>query len=148
MMKILLVTSPHVRHAAVLQNDFQPDPSLMYSFAPVGLLSLQAVLRRDEPASSCEIYDLNRKILAGSFALDGSFYNAVATDLCSTSPDVIGFMTECDSYHHVLQIGAAIKHIAPGCKFVLGGPHASAVARPTLARCSYVDAIVIGEGEL
>jgi len=63
------------------------------------------------------------------------------------NPRVIGFMTECDSYHHVLQITEAIKRLSPECSVVLGGPHASAVARPTLERCDSVDAIVIGEGE-
>ena len=62
-MKVLLSTSPHVRHPAVLQNDFAPDASLMYGFAPVGFLSLAAVLLRDRPAVECEIYDLNRRTL-------------------------------------------------------------------------------------
>ena len=66
-MKVLLATSPHVRHPTVLQNDFRPDPDSMYTFSPVGLLSLLAVLRRDRPEIECEVYDLNRRILEGAF---------------------------------------------------------------------------------
>ncbi|MFL6253776.1 MAG: B12-binding domain-containing radical SAM protein [Pyrinomonadaceae bacterium] len=146
-MKVLLSTSPHVRHPAVLQNDFTPDASLMYGFAPVGLLSLAAVLRRDRPAAVCEIYDLNRRILSGALPLDARFYAAAAEDICSHEPDVVGFMTECDSYHHILQITRAIKQTLPDCMVVLGGPHASAVAQRTLEEWDSVDAVVIGEGE-
>lgn len=146
-MKVVLSTSPHVRHAAVLQSDFAPDNTVMYSFAPLGLLSLAAVLRQTRADIACEIYDLNRRILAGAIPLNARFYEALAEDICSRSPDVIGFMTECDSYHHVLQIAEVVKKIEPGCCVVLGGPHASAVARATLERCDAVDAVVIGEGE-
>jgi pyruvate-formate lyase-activating enzyme len=146
-MKVLLSTSPHVRHAAVLQSDFAPSATLMYTFAPVGLLSLIATLQRDRPHIACRLYDLNRKIISNTFPLDHTFYEAVAVDLCSSTPDVIGFMTECDSYHHLLQIAIAIKRILPQCFVIFGGPHASAVARPTLAKCAAIDAIVVGEGE-
>ena len=147
-MRVCLTTSPHVRHAAVLQSDFAPDKHVMYSFAPVGLLSLAAVVRREQPDTTCDIYDLNRKIGFGVIPLDKRFYAAVAEDLCSRSPDVIGFMTECDSYHHVLQIVTAVKNIQPGCSVVLGGPHASAVAHETLQQCDAVDVVVVGEGEI
>lgn len=146
-MRVLLATSPHVRHAAVLQSDFTPDHSVMYTFAPVGLLSLAATLRRDRPDVSCGIYDINRQILSGALPLNAAFYAAVAEDICAASPDIIGFMTECDSYHHVLQIADAIKRTAPTCAVILGGPHASAVARQTLGSCASIDAVVIREGE-
>ncbi len=146
-MKVILSTSPHVRHAAVLQSDFTPDPTSMYTFAPVGLLSLAAALR-ERPNVSCELYDLNRRIISGALPLDASFYAHAARDLCSDAPDVIGFMTECDSYHHLIQIAAEVKQIAPRTSVVLGGPHASAVAHATLERCPQIDAVVIGEGEV
>jgi len=147
-MRVTLATSPHVRHPAVLQGDFIQDPSVMYSFAPVGLLSIAAMLRRDRPTFHCELYDVNRRILAGVLPLDRGFYKAAAADLCAGGPDVIGFMTECDSYHHVLQIVEAVKEIRPSCAIVLGGPHASVVARETIERCKAVDVVVVGEGEI
>jgi pyruvate-formate lyase-activating enzyme len=145
-MRIVLSTSPHVRHPAVLQNDFTPDPSAMYTFAPVGLLALTAVLRQDiglEPV----LFDLNRNIATGAIPLDTHFYRNAAERICAQEPDVVGFMTECDSYHHVLRIAEQVKRSRPACRVVLGGPHATATARPTLERCSYIDDIVLGEGE-
>ena len=40
MLNVRLATSPHVRHPAVLERDFELSDDLMYGFAPVGLLSL------------------------------------------------------------------------------------------------------------
>lgn len=147
-MKVVLSTSPHVKHASVLQRDFRPSSDVMYSFAPVGLLSLVASLRRADPDIDASLFDLNRQVAAGRIALDAGFYSIIADDLLQQDPDVIGFMTECDSYHHVLQICDALKARSPRCHIILGGPHASVVAEKTLARWRSVDAIVIGEGEL
>src|SRR6185295_7682552 len=102
-MKILLVTSPHVRHPAVLQNDFQVASSVMLTFIPVGLLSLISAVRWSlgmEPV----LYDLNRRIVDGTIPLDSHFYSHAAAEICSSQPDMVGFMTENESYHHVLQI--------------------------------------------
>jgi hypothetical protein len=145
-MQIVLATSPHVRHPAVLENDFVPEQSVMYSFAPVGLLALSAMLRQ-ELAIEPVLFDLNQQIVSGAIPLDAAFYRSAAARICAHQPDVLGFMTECDSYHHVLQIMEQVKRQRPSCQCVLGGPHASAVARPTLEQCTYVDAVVIGEGE-
>jgi radical SAM superfamily enzyme YgiQ (UPF0313 family) len=137
-----------VRHAAVLQSDFEQDNSVMYSFAPIGLLSLAAALRKADSRVNCDIYDLNRRILTGAVPLGARLYEALAEDLALRRPDVVGFMTECDSYHHVLQICDELKKVLPDCYIVLGGPHASAVARQTMEKSAAVDAIVVGEGEL
>ena len=146
-MKVQLVTSPHIRHPAVLQSDFQVDQSVMNTFIPIGLLSLISSARlalNIEPF----LYDLNRRIIDGTIGLGSNFYENASAALCSSGPDLIGFMTESDSYHHVLQICERIKEMLPGCLIVLGGPHASAVSKRTLQRYSCVDFIVQGEGEV
>ena len=145
-MRIVLSTSPHVRHPAVLQNDFGIDQSVMYSFAPVGLLALSSALRQTLQIQPT-IFDLNLHIVRGAIPFSRSFYRTAAERICAQEPDVLGFMTECDSYHHVLQIMEQVKLQRPECQCILGGPHASAVARRTMERKPFVDAIVIGEGE-
>lgn len=145
-MRTILATSPHVRHAAVLQNDFFPAPSAMYTFAPVGLLALSAVLRK-AGCGDPVLFDTNLAIINGDIPLDEHFYRSAAERICARDPDLLGFMTECDSYHHVLQMTEAVKRLRPDCICVLGGPHASAVARQTMERRPFVDAIVVGEGE-
>ncbi|MEK6288614.1 MAG: radical SAM protein [Acidobacteriota bacterium] len=145
-MRITLATSPHVRHPAVLQNDFQVASSSMLTFIPIGLLSLISSMRSSlqiEPS----LYDLNRRIVDGTIPLGPSFYRSAATEICSSDPDIVGFMTENESYHHVLQICREIKEIKPDCVIVLGGPHASAVAAATLTSWPCIDYIVSGEGE-
>jgi len=145
MLKVRLSTSPHIRHPAVLERDFLSSNDLMYGFAPVGLLSLIAVVR-EELGFAPELFDLNRRIADGTAPLGPEFYDHIADALCAGTPDVVGLMTECDSYHHVLQICERIK--ARGVKHVvLGGPHASAVAAETMHSCAAVDSIVVGEGE-
>lgn len=146
-MRIVLATSPHVKHGSVLQTDFEPSARHMYSFAPVGLLSLAAAIEESEAGDDIVLVDINRLIGAGQIPLDGRFYVALATHIANQESDVVGFMTECDSYHHVLQVCAALKRLSPRCHIVLGGPHASVVAKETLARSQSVDAIVVGEGE-
>lgn len=145
-MRVMLATSPHVRHPAVLQSNFAPDPSAMYSFAPVGLLALAAMLRTELDINPV-LFDTNRNIANGAIPLNALFYRGAAERICEHEPDMLGFMTECDSYHHVLQIMEQVKRLRPECRCVLGGPHASAVARPTMERHAYIDAVVVGEGE-
>lgn len=145
MAKVRLSTSPHIRHPAVLEHDFTPSNDLMYGFAPVGLLSL-AAMTRGQTDWTPELFDLNRRIADGTVSLGPDFYDKMAGVLLNGEPDVIGFMTECDSYHHILQLCDRLAARAP-VKIVLGGPHASAVAHETLRSCSAVDAIVVGEGE-
>lgn len=148
MMRITLSTSPHVQHAAVLQRDFRPSLDVMYCFAPVGLLSLIGQMRQSRPQDDYTLYDINRRIMSGALPLNGNLYSAIANELIATGADIIGFMTECDSYHHVLHICDAIMAGQPSCKVVLGGPHASSVAFQTMRLHPIIDAIVIGEGEL
>lgn len=145
-MQVILATSPHVRHASVLQSDFTPDPSAMYSFSPVGLLALASMMREAGRADPL-LFDFNKAIVDGEIPLDASFYRNAAARICAYEPDVLGFMTECDSYHHVLQVMEQVKRLRPDCFCVLGGPHASAVAMQTMDRRSAIDAIVVGEGE-
>src|SRR6476646_7529097 len=111
-MKVQLVTSPHLRHPAILQSDFQVDQSVMNTFIPIGLLSLISSARLTLDVDPF-LYDLNRRILDGTIRLGPHFYENAAAALCSKEPDLIGFMTESDSYHHVLQICMRIKELLP-----------------------------------
>jgi radical SAM superfamily enzyme YgiQ (UPF0313 family) len=146
-MRILLSTTPNARHPLVLQSDFRPEPSMMLPYIPIGLLSVSAATR-DAVGVTPGLYELGRRIIDGSVALDASFYRSAAEDIAAGRPDMVGFMTENETYHHLLQISRELKRIDPSCTIVLGGPHASAVAEATLRRWSCVDYIVRGEGEL
>lgn len=119
----------------------------MYNFAPLGLLMLISSMRerlKIEP----EIFDINSKINSDEIKNDDQFYHSAAKAIIKDSPDVVGFMTECDSYHHVLQICHQVKALMPSTYIVLGGPHATAVAFPTMEKWHCIDGIVLGEGEV
>ncbi|HWR33596.1 MAG TPA: radical SAM protein [Chitinophagaceae bacterium] len=146
-MTVVLSTSPHIKHSAVLEADFRPRNDLMYTFAPLGILMLCATLR-EKLAITPIIYDINANINADEIKNSDSFYENAAESILRTEPDVLGFMTECDSYHHVLQICKKVKKKKPECFVILGGPHATAVALPTMKRWDCIDAIVLGEGEI
>jgi radical SAM superfamily enzyme YgiQ (UPF0313 family) len=131
----------------VLQADFQVASPVMLTFIPIGLLSLASSIRSTLKID-VSIYDVNRLINDRSIPAGAGFYRQAAADLCSTHPDLIGFMTENESYHHILQICREAKKIRPDAIIVLGGPHASAVAAATLKSWDCIDHIVKGEGEL
>ncbi len=145
-MNILLCTSPHLKHASVLEADFHPRNDLMYSFAPLGLLMLCAMVR-ERFGETPVIYDTNKKINTDEIANTNNFYVSAALSISSYKPEVVGFMTECDSYHHVLQICLETKRANPDCYIILGGPHATAVGLATLEKWPCIDCIVLGEGE-
>lgn len=146
-MNIVLCTSPHIKHSSVLESDFDSNNDSMYNFAPLGLLMLIAVTKQVLGITPT-IYDVNDNINTQKVTKNDFFYQNVATSICEESPDILGFMTECDSYHHVLQICKEIKIIRPNCKIILGGPHATAVALKTMEQWDCIDFIVLGEGEL
>lgn len=146
-MKIVLSTSPHIKHSSVLEADFAPRNDLMYTFAPLGILMLCASLR-EKLLITPHIYDINSCINNDEIQNNDMFYDNAAISILKTVPDILGFMTECDSYHHVLQICKKIKEKRENCYIILGGPHATAVGMITMEKWDCIDCIVLGEGEL
>ena len=147
-MKVVLVTSPHLNHAA-FQEGVVPLGSdrgkIAQTFAPMGLLSL-AVSAAD--LADIEIQDINKAINAGRLPLSSNFYDAAASWLLEGNPDLVAFMSEADSYHHLLRICAALRSRRAKVRTLLGGPHATAVHRETVERFPAVDFVICGEGEL
>jgi radical SAM superfamily enzyme YgiQ (UPF0313 family) len=146
-MNIVLSTSPHIKHSSVLDSDFKPRNDLMYTFAPLGILMLCA-MAREKWGITPQIYDINSAINNNEITNDEHFYSSSAQSIAKLQPTLLGFMTECDSYHHVLQICSEVKKILPNCFITLGGPHATAVAEKTMERWDCVDCIILGEGEI
>lgn len=63
------------------------------------------------------------------------------------TPDVLGINSFIGSFHLCLDIAREVKEAVPGCRVVVGGPHASAISSVHLAH-PCVDVVVIGEGEI
>jgi radical SAM superfamily enzyme YgiQ (UPF0313 family) len=147
-MKILLVTSPHLDHSAYHRGgDKSSQPgSIRYaqSFAPMGLISLAGAVESD---AEVQIADINKAINDCLLPMSPEFYDVTADWLVSYDSDIIGFMTETDSYHHLLRISRKIKERKAGIQTLLGGVHATAVHHETLRDFPTVDFVIRGEGE-
>src|SRR5215218_9220217 len=104
-MKTVLVTSPHLDHSVYHQgHDRAPSRGqVRYAqcFAPMGLLSLAGAAG---PGANVLIRDINKAINEGVIPLTRYFYEATAEWLMEGETDLVGFMTDCDSFHHTLKI--------------------------------------------
>jgi len=148
-MRIVLVTSPHLDHSVYHQgHDRAADrKKVRYAqcFAPMGLLSLAGATGKE---NTVLIYDINKDINNGNLPLSRYFYEAAAQWLAAEAVDLVGFMTDCDSFHHTIRICQELKRRSPSTVTVLGGTHASATSHQTLRDFHAVDFIIRGEGEL
>lgn len=147
-MNILLATSPHLDHSVFHRSGREAIPEgerVAQCFAPMGLVSLAAA---SKGLADVRIADINKAINSGRLALSRSFYHEAAEWLCEWQPDVVGFMTEADSYHHLLRVFQLLKEKRPSVVTLLGGVHATAVHRETIRQFQQVDFIIRGEGEL
>ncbi len=147
-MNILLVTSPHLDHSALnlaTSHSVTKDPvRYAQTFVPMGLLSIAGAVNS---LAKISIADLNKAINSAMLPMSQNFYQAAAEWLLDFDPDLIGFMTETDSYHHLLQICKAIKSIRPETLTLFGGVYATVNHRDTLRAFSVVDYIIRSEGE-
>jgi radical SAM superfamily enzyme YgiQ (UPF0313 family) len=147
-MKVLLVTSPHLDHSVFHMGADRStaSKSTQYAqcFAPMGLVSLAGAV---ESEVTVGIADINKAINQHILPMSPGFYDEAANWLLGYGADLIGFMTEVDSYHHLLRICQSIKSRKPQTLTVLGGVHATAAHYETLRDFHDVDFIVHGEGE-
>jgi tRNA A37 methylthiotransferase MiaB len=147
-MNVLLVTSPHLDHSVFHlgagRSTASESTRYAQSFAPMGLVSLAGAI---ESEVIVQIADINKSINQHILSMSPSFYDEAAEWLLGYESDLIGFMTESDSYHHLLRICQSIKSRKPQTLTVLGGVHATAARHETLRDFPCVDFIVRGEGE-
>lgn len=113
-------------------------------YLPLGLLTIASVL--ESGGHLVSIVDPN--LIAHRLKTDDSrrLRAVVADEVSASAPDIVGFTTMCDSYHHTLSIAQIIKG-SSSVPIILGGPHASATANETLANFPQIDFVVRGEAE-
>ncbi len=123
-MKILLAYKSHPEGA--------DDP--FTSLLPAGLLTLDAVLRRDG----------HQVTLAN---LSGFSWQQVRQLLKKLRPEALGISQFTHNRMESLKLAALAKELDAGCFVVLGGPHATHAWLELLAGHQELDAVVLGEGE-
>lgn len=148
-MKITLCTSPHLDRSPFFDGrdrhaDNRPLP-FAQTFLPMGLLSIAAAVK---DIAEVGIFDINKQVNAGNLPLSRDLYRQSAEQILGNDPDLVGFMTDCDSFHHVIRICSSLKALRPRVTIVLGCVHASYNAVEILTRYAFIDYIVRGEGEV
>jgi radical SAM superfamily enzyme YgiQ (UPF0313 family) len=149
-MKICLVSPPTVTEFEDSQVAESEAVRLIAQHAPIGILSLAAVL--EGKGIVPYVVDLNRLYYK---YLRSEEYQQQKIDFCKfiarefepMSFDFFGLSTICSSYPLTLRIAREVKRIHPDATIVLGGPQASVVDVQTLTTFSFIDFIVRGEAE-
>lgn len=149
-MKVCLVSSPTVTEFNERQMAESEALRLIAEHAPVGILSLAAVLV--ERGITPHIFELNRlyyDFLATDATCRGvnGFVSYVVDKLLAEPFDVFGFSTICSTYPLTLRLAQGVKSRNPGATVIMGGPQASVVDAATLRAFPYVDYILRGEAE-
>ncbi len=147
-MKICLISAPTANQFDGRVVGEAEAARIMGELAPVGILSLAAVL--EAKGLQPEVVDLNRVYY--NWLQDS---NRDTTDFCSFAGDYFaardfdffGFSTVCSSYPVTLRIAAEVKRMHPKSAVVLGGPQASVVDVSTLRAYPSIDMVVRGEAE-
>lgn len=104
------------------------------SLLPVGLLSLNATLKQ-----------LGHRVTLAN--LSGVPWKRVRELIRELQPELFGISQFTHNREESLRLAQLAKELVPGCRVVLGGPHATHAFALTLAEHPYCDAVVLGEGE-
>src|SRR5216684_4454214 len=138
-MKVCLISAPTANQFDSRAVGEMEAARIMGELAPVGILSLAAVL--EAKGLQPEVVDLNRVYY--SWRQDS---NRNKTDFCSSAGDYFagrdfeffGFSTVCSSYPLTLRIAADVKRAHPKSVVVLGGPQASVVDIATMRAYPFI----------
>jgi radical SAM superfamily enzyme YgiQ (UPF0313 family) len=132
----------------LVDNLVFPDPTQLKTLdvhPHLGLLSIAAVANARGHVVS--VFDPKRLVRSGELAYDDTLYESSAATLVADAPDVIGFTTLGCSFLYTLGVARELKRMRPDLPILLGGPHATMLARPILERYPVFDVVVRHEAE-
>jgi radical SAM superfamily enzyme YgiQ (UPF0313 family) len=147
-MKICLISAPTANQFAGRRVEEREAARIMGELAPVGILSLAAVL--EGKGLQPEVVDLNRVYFnwsQESHREKSDFCGFAGNYFAGRDFDLFGFSTVCSSYPLTLRIAAEVKRAQPNSVVVLGGPQASVVDTPTMRAFPFIDLVVRREAE-
>jgi radical SAM superfamily enzyme YgiQ (UPF0313 family) len=147
-MKVCLISAPTANQFGNGSMGEISAARIMGDLAPVGILSLAAVLETNglEP----EVVDLNRiyyEWRQHSNSDESDFCSFAGSHFAALECDFFGFSTVCSSYPLTLRIAAEVKRVHPESVVALGGPQASVVDLATMRAYPFIDLVVRGEAE-
>ncbi|MFL6388892.1 MAG: B12-binding domain-containing radical SAM protein [Terriglobales bacterium] len=148
-MKVCLISPPTV---TTVENrwmlEMEATQPLLEGLA-LGVLTLASGLL----AEGVEVDVVDSDLLAfdfircGEFDRGTSFAQYVAAHLAESKADVFGFGTICSGYPATIRMAEELKKLCPKTPIVLGGPQASVVDVPTLAKFDFIDYVLCGEAD-
>lgn len=97
-------------------------------------------LRSNQPKES------NHPVLVKEYTINQEFKDVLG-DIILAKPDVIGFGVYIWNKSLIFRLARVIKKIDPSIRIILGGPEVSYDPEEFLKEESWIDAIVLGEGE-
>jgi radical SAM superfamily enzyme YgiQ (UPF0313 family) len=112
----------------------------------LGLISLRAVA--EAAGHQGLLYDPKLALARAELRLDPSLYREAARHILDLEPDVVGLTSLGCNFICTLKIATHLKGARPDLQVLLGGPHATVLARPILERFDVFDVIARNEAEL
>jgi Radical SAM superfamily/B12 binding domain len=79
--------------------------------------------------------------------LQADFYQAATRRLLESDGDIYGFTSMAVDSHVALELARRVKAARPKSQTIFGGPHFSAISNELTQRYSWVDKVIVGEGE-
>ena len=147
-MKVCLISAPTANQFDGRTVGEVEASRIMGELAPVGVLSLAAVL--EAKGLQPQVVDLNRvyyEWLRDSNRDKSDFCGFAGSYFATRDFDFFGLSTVCSSYPVTLRIAARVKRAHPRSVVVLGGPQASVVDIETMCAFPWIDLVVRGEAE-
>jgi radical SAM superfamily enzyme YgiQ (UPF0313 family) len=121
------------------------DRSLFDVHPHLGLASLAAVAQRENHSTA--IYDPKREVRFGRHPYNEDFYDRAAEDILRLLPETVGFTTLGCSFLFAVNVAAILKRREPDLPILLGGPHATMLAKRILETYGQFDVVVRHEAE-
>src|SRR5215470_1687989 len=148
-MRVCLIGPPTITELNEQQLADDEVKQIIAENAPLGLLSLAAVLERQGVLP--HVVDLNHRysqfVKAAGKESEADFVTTVIRELEGFEFDAFGFSTICSTYPLTLRLAKELRRVRPEVRIILGGPQASVVDVQTLREFPFVDFILRGEAE-
>lgn len=125
--KVQFVFAGHTGGHLSLESEVAPQP-------PLGLIILANYLQHHVSGIEVEVFD-------GKLLSESEIVGRLDADL-------IGFSTQFTNYSSTLSMARRVKKLSPDTLVIVGGMHATALAKQIMINNSHIDFVLRGEGEI
>lgn len=130
----------------ILINPPTTEPDECGIYFPLCLITLGTVLK--EAGHASEIWDFDLHFKRAGNTSEAEFRKMIRAGVLSARTPVFGITAICSNFPIALWIAKVIKDTRKDSIVIFGGAQPSSVPFDTLKKFSFVDAVVVGEGEM